>query len=160
MKKILLIILLLIPTQSFADDYWWQQLKSAAASCFNGRNIKVEVIAGASAKTLGDRAKTGPFSEIRMTVPLFDQKKNQQEKRAQAEFLEHGAEIIKELGEAKARIAVKTEKSQVLKQAMIQEGLAGIEAFFQIKEEIAVLHTTVQTAELKLTGYIETCGNK
>ena len=78
-------------------------------------------------------------------------------KREKGRFLEHGAEIMRELREAQGKVSVKREQAAVLKQAMLQEGLAGIEAYFKIREEISSLEANIGAAELKLTGFIESC---
>ena len=77
---ILFSFILLLPSASWrrawAEDDWWAKIQRAGEACFSGRKFKVEIIAGAAVRTLGDRAKTGPFSEIRLTVPLFDKEKS------------------------------------------------------------------------------------
>lgn len=71
---------------------------------------------------------------------------------------EHGAGIFNELAEAEAKIAVKREIATVLRQAMVQEGLSGITAYFAIREEIVSLEAAAEAARRKLEGYLEACG--
>ena len=155
---------LLLPPRLLADDDvpkdWWGELREAAAACFGGRDIKVEFAGGVGSRTLGEVAKSGPFSEFRLSVPLFSRRERQKQKREMGQFLEHAAEILKQLREAQERIAVKREKAEVLQSVMIEEGLEGIESFFDIKEEVAALETTAKAAKMKLTGYILACGGK
>ena len=154
---------LLLPARLLADDVpkdWWGELRKAAASCFDSRNIKVEVITGAGSRTLGEVARSGPFGEIRLTIPLFSLRQRQEQKQKQGQFLEHAAEILRELREAEALIQVNKDQAEVLKEAMIQEGLAGIKAYFQIQKEVAALETAAAAAKMKLTGHILACGGK
>ena len=137
---------------------WWNELRRAAETCHNGRDIKVEIISGFSARTLGDEAKSGPFAEARITVPLLSTRERAKNMQDKGKFLEHGAEILRELHEAQAKLRIKGEQAIVLKQAMLQEGLAGLEAYFKIQQDIASLQAIVMTAEMKLVGFIESCG--
>jgi hypothetical protein len=139
---------------------WWSRLKRAADSCYDGREIRVDIQGGISGRTLGDIAESGPFVEAKVTVPLISRREKQQRAQEKGQFLEHGAEILGELLEKTARIGLKQEQAHVLKQAMIQEGLTGIEAYFKILEEIAVLEAKASTSELKLIGFIESCGGE
>jgi len=151
---------LLSPPRLLADDVprdWWVELKKAASSCFGGRDIKVEFAGGVGSRTLGEVAKSGPFSEFRLSVPLFSRRERQEQKRKMGQFLEHAASILRELREAQARIAVKKEKAQVLQSVMIEEGLDGIESYFQLREEVVVLEEVAAAAKMKLTGFIESC---
>ncbi len=156
---------LLLPPRLLASDDvperdWWGQLKKAASSCFGGRDIKVEFAGGVGSRTLGEVAKSGPFSEFRLSVPLYSRRERQKQKREMGEFLEHAASILRELREAQALIAVKEEKATVLREVMLQEGLGGIESFFQIREEVVVLEEVAAAAKMKLTGHILACGGK
>lgn len=137
---------------------WWNELRKAAEACHNGRDIKVEVSGGLSARTLGNEARSGPFAEARITVPLYSTREREKGMQDKGKFLEHGAEILREFHEAQAKLRIKGEQAMVLKQAMLQEGLAGIEAFFKIQQEIASLQAITMTAEMKLVGFIESCG--
>ena len=151
---------LTLPSRSFADDVprdWWGELRKAAASCFGGRNTTVEFEGGVGSRTLGEVARSGLFSEFKLTVPLYSRRERQKQKREMGEFLEHAASILRELREAQARIEVKKEKAQVLQSVMIEEGLDGIESYFQLREEVVVLEEVAAAAKMKLTGFIESC---
>ena len=146
----------LLPAEAAADN-WWQMIQRAGEACFSGRKFKVEIVAGAAVRTLGDRAKTGPFTELRLTVPLWDQKARQQSKREEGEFLEHAADILRQLNEAKALMHVKSQHAKVLQESLLQDGQNGISSFFEIQAQIAILKTTKETAERKLEGFVTAC---
>ncbi len=147
---------LLLPASVAADD-WWQMIKRAGSACFSGRKFKVEIIAGASVRTLGDRARTGPFSEIRLTIPLWSKEKRQQEKRELASFLEHAADVLQQLRQAEDLLRVKSQQAKTLQTTMLQSGVEGINSWYSIRSEIAVLETTAKAAEMKLNGFLKAC---
>jgi len=148
---------LLLPADIAAEDDWWQMIQRAGSACFSGRNWKVEIVAGIGSKTLGEVARSGPFSEIRISVPLFNSKERQEEKQKLASFLEHSSEILGQLEQAKALVRVKTEEAAVLRGTMLQSGQAGISGWFAIKSELAILETTAKAAEMKLNGFLKAC---
>jgi len=136
---------------------WWEEINRAADSCHGGWDVNIDVSTGYSMRTLGNEARSGPFAEARITVPLFSKRDRQRQAMEKGKFLEHGAGLIQELWEAEARIAVKLEQAEVLRQVMIQEGLEGIQAYFRMREEIAGLEAKVVAAELKLRGFVDAC---
>ncbi len=137
-------------------DYW-AELHAAAHSCFDGADFRVDLSGGMAARTLGDQAQTGPFGEVKLTVPLYSRGDRQKRKQNRGVFLEHAAGIIGELRAAQAKIRVKREKATVLKSVMLQGGLSGIEAHFRTKEEIVSLDAVIGAAEMKLEGFIKSC---
>ena len=158
MKTVWLIsLLLLLPASAGADEDWWQMIQRAGSACFSGRKFKIEIIAGASVRTLGDRAKTGPFTEIRLTVPLWDKERRQQEKQELASFLEHAADVLQQLRQAEDLLRVKSQQAKVLRESLLQDGQNGISSFFDIQSEIAILKTTAEAAEMKLNGFLKAC---
>ncbi len=70
------------------------------------------------------------------------------------------ADIVGELQEAQTMIRLKQEESIVLKQLIIEEGAAGIKAYFRIKKETVSLEARVATARMKLQGFIASCKSK
>jgi len=140
---------------------WWSELRAAAVKCHGGWfDFRVDVSGGVASRTLGDVAESGPFAEARLTVPLYSRRERQKRKQEKGVFLEHVAGIIGELRAAWGKVTVKREQAAVLREAMLQEGLAGINAFFAIKEEIVSLDAAIEAAELKLSGFIEACLGK
>ena len=158
MKTVLLIsLLLLMPSEAGAADDWWQRIQSASTECFSGRKFKIELSTGAGLRSLGDRVKSGPFAEVRLTVPLWDKKMRQQEKQELGSFLEHASQILGELQQAEALIRVKRQHAQVLQESLLQDGQNGISSFFEIQAQIAILKTTKEAAERKLEGFVMAC---
>lgn len=155
---LLMLFVLILPSGVWADDDWWPKIQRAAEACFSGRKFSVELNTGASMRTLGERARTGPFAEVRISVPLWDKEKRQQEKQAEGAFLERAAAILGEMREADALITVKSQEAKVLRESLIQAGQDGITRFFAIQGEIAILKTTAEAAEMKLEGFMKACG--
>ncbi len=57
-------------------------------------------------------------------------------------------------------IKLKQEEAIVLKQIMIEEGAAGIKAYFRIKKETVSLQARVASGKRKLEAFIESCKRK
>jgi len=140
-----------------AEDYW-VKLHVAADNCFTGYDAKVVIGGGIEQRTFDSGSKTAPFAEIKFSVPLYSAKDRRAQRQARAKFLEHGADLIRDLEKAKSRLRVKLEEAKVLKTAMMQEGLSGIKDYFSIKEEIAETRAEIDAYRRKLEGWFSSCG--
>ena len=142
-----------------AEDYW-VTLHVVADSCFTGRDTKVVVGGGIEQRTFDNGSTTAPFAEIKFEVPLYSAKDRRTQRQAKAKFLEHGADLIRDLKKAESRLKVKREEAEVLKTAMMQEGLSAIRAFFTLKEEIEETKAEITAYKHKLEGWFSSCGKK
>jgi len=142
-----------------AENYW-VKLQTVADECFTGLDTKVVVAGGIEQRTFDSGSKTAPFAELKFEVPLYSAKDRRSQRQARAKFLEHGAELIRDLKKAKARLRVKLEEAKVLETAMMQNGLNGIKEFFAIKEEIAETRAEIEAYKKKLEGWLSSCGKQ
>lgn len=154
--KMLLIVLV---CDALAQDYW-SQLKKVADECFTGRNFTVTVGGGIEQRTFDNGSTTAPYAQLKMEVPLYSSKEIRSQKQAKAKFLEHGAELIRDLNKAQERLKIKKEEAEVLKTAMMQEGLQGIRTYFSIREEIENTRAEITSHRQKLEGWFLSCGIK
>lgn len=142
-----------------SEDYW-VRLHVVADECFSGYDAKVVIGGGIEQRTFDSGSKTAPFAEIKFSVPLYSAKDIRAQKQAKAKFLEHGADLIRDLEKAQNRLKVKMEEARVMKTAMMQEGLSGIRAYFAIKEEIEETKAEIRAYRHKLEGWFTSCGKK
>jgi len=146
--------------QAHCQEDYWQALRTAAEDCYSGTDLKVTLGGGIEQRTFDSGSKTAPYAQLKLEVPLYAASERRSQKQEMGRFLEHGADIIRDLRKAEGRLEVKREEARVLRQAMIQGGLQGIRDFFAIKAEIAETRAEIDAYRKKLRGWIETCGRR
>jgi hypothetical protein len=71
-----------------------------------------------------------------------------QKKRVNKElFINKCMDFLKELENIKAKIFIKEEYANVVKQTMLQEGIASIKSYYKIKEEISCMEVDLYFAK-------------
>jgi len=143
-----------------SDNDYWTQLNDAANRCFLGIDTKVLVGAGIEHRVFESRSRTAPYAEIKLEVPLYSAKDRRIQRRSKAKFLEHGADLLKDLTKAQARYDVLLEEAKILKDVMIQSGLSGIKEFFEIKQQVASTKAEIEVCRKKLEAWVASCGVK
>ena len=142
-----------------AQDYW-VRLNQAADQCFTGRDVKVTVGGGVEQRSFDSGSRTAPYAELRISVPLYASGERRKQARERATFLEHGADLVRELDKAEGRLRIKMEEARVLKAAMMQEGLKAIRSYFEIRQQIADTRADIRACRKKLEGWFSSCGRK
>ena len=141
-------------------EEYWNRLRAACRTCFGGLDVKVELGGGIERREFESGPRTGPFTELRLSIPLYSRSERQKQRQAKGHFLEHGAGLIQDMEEARTLAIILAEKVKVLRQAMLEGGLEAIKEFFKIKEELAKARIAAKGAERKLRGWIESCGHR
>lgn len=142
-----------------AQDYW-SRLNQAADECFTGRDVRVTVGGGVEQRTFDNGSKTAPFAELKFSVPLYSSRDRRSQARERATFLEHGADLVRDMDKAEARLRIKLEEARVLKAAMMQEGLQAIRSYFDIRQQIEETRADIRACRKKLEGWFSSCGRK
>ena len=142
-----------------AQDYW-TRLNQAADECFTGKDVKVTVGGGVEQRTFDNGSKTAPYAELKFSVPLYSSRDRRTQAQERATFLEHGADLVREIDKAESRLKIKTEEAGVLKAAMMQEGLQAIKSYFEIRQQIADTKADIRACRKKLEGWFSSCGRK
>ena len=133
-----LIVLLSFWTNSHAKNDLWIQLETATEKCFKKPYYVIV------------KGETG--EEIKVFV---DVSKEIKEKRKA--YIEAAAEVIKDVEMVRAEIAVQERMAEVLKQAMLQEGMDGIKKYFDIQKEMAKLKVEEEATLRKFNRQIDEC---
>jgi hypothetical protein len=134
-------VLLSFWTNSHADaeaEDLWAQLETASEKCFKKAYYVIV------------KAATGEKIKV-----FVDVSKETKEKRKA--YIEAVEELIKEVELIIAELEVKERMAEVLKQAMIQEGMTGINKYFDIEKEIATLKVKKDSALRKFNRLIVEC---
>ena len=145
---------LFISSVSAAEDYW-QRLQQKADSLHDGWDVTVSVNTGVEHREYFQGTRTGPYGNIEMTVPLYSKKERIAKAQAKTEFLQKGAEQIKIIEERGARVVILKKKAQVLKSVMMDEGAAGINAYYDCAEDMAKLEAEIREARKKLYAMLK-----
>jgi len=128
-----LLTLLSCLSSSDASEEHWNRLLEASKTCFGNRDIKPH---------------------------LLNWKERQEAKMGRMQFLEFGAKVIQEIEAAELKLKVMKEKEETIKQSKIQDGIQGIEAFFEYKNEMAELEAALTAAQRKFEGILKVCGEQ
>jgi len=145
---------LFISSVSAAEDYW-QRLQQKADTLYGGWDVTVAVNTGIEHREYFQGTHTGPFGNIEMTVPLYSKKERIEKSKAKVEFLQKGAEQIKIIEERGDRVEILKKKAQVLKSLMMDEGAAGIKAYYDCAEDMAKLEAEIREARKKLYAMLK-----
>jgi hypothetical protein len=134
---LVLLCLLAHPSFSIAEDLW-TQLEAATDKCFKKPYYVIV------------KGETG--EEVKVFIDVS--KETRMKRKA---YVEAAAEIIKELEMVRAEIAVQERMEEVLKQAMLQEGMGGIKKYFDIQKEMAKLKVEEEATLRKFNRQIAEC---
>ncbi len=145
---------LFIASVSAAEDYW-QRLQKKADSIHDGWDLTVSVNTGVEHREYFQGTHTGPYGNLEMTVPLYSKKERIAKAQAKTEFLQKGAEQIKIVEERSERVEILKKKAQVLKSVMMDDGAAGIKAYYDCAEDMAKLEAEIREARKKLDAMLK-----
>lgn len=155
--------------QVTAVDTLWRKLQEAAERRFDGIEITLELGGGIERRAVqrlgGSEPRdltttTSPFGEAKIVVPLYSGQEKRKLAQEKGAFLEHGATMLGEFTELRARLQVKREEAATLKQALAESGLEGIREYYTILEEMETLKAKIQAATMKIHGWLAACGVK
>ncbi len=132
-------------------------LKETADRCYDVYLVEVKIDGGLERRFYDGSLQSGPYGELNLEVPLYSVtgKLRMEEKRTK--YLTQGYAQIKHYALARSKVKVLREKVRVVKRAMLQEGLAGIDAFYQIKLDLAEAKAEMEEAYATVYAYIEQC---
>lgn len=115
------------------EDYW-DKLKAKSNKLYKGLDLSVEVATGIYKR---DDAFDGEDykGEIKVKVPIYSKSEKREKEAKKREFLDRGAELLKDLEVNVNRIKILREKEAMLKTIMMEEGVRSIEAYHKVRED-------------------------
>ena len=155
----ILLILLLIPSSLFAGEIpSWHTARKAMQDCYSGWDVEVNVSAGFETRYYQDGPVSGPTANAILTVPLYSRKERLSRQEGINKVIEHLAELYAEVKSQQAITTLLIHKSEVLKKVMIDSGQQGINAYYDLIQEIEKSKTKKRSAERKIMIILENCG--
>lgn len=147
--------------QAWGDDAaqqgtaYWRRLNRTADHCFRGLDIDLEVSGGYS--RLYDEDESQPVAKVALKMPLYNASERINRRERKMQYLEQGAKVISRYEAAQAKIELLKEEARVCEKVMMQQGLEGIEKYFQIRERMADVIAEKQAAMRTLEGLLSGC---
>ena len=144
----LFIILSLLSTSANAGDQW-EALRKRADELYGGLDISATIRTGYQANTgltsLDDlETKTGPYGKFEIEMPLYSKADRIKSKQEKTEFLKQGAVLIRQINENTESVKLLKSKADVLQAVMKDDGAKGIEAYYNVLQEISTKENLVK----------------
>jgi len=138
----------------------WDALRKQADELYGGFDISAKVRTGYQANSglnsLNDlETKSGPYGKFEIEMPLYSKADRIKNKQDKTEYLKRGAELIKQIDENTHGVEILKSKADVLKAVMKDEGVKGIEAYYNVLQEIATKESLIKEAQLKLEAMLK-----
>ena len=153
------IVLSLITADISAADQW-AELRKRADELYSGFDISVEIRTGYQANSgltsLDDlETQTGPYGKIEIEMPLYSKTDRIRTKLDKTEYLKRGAEFIRQIDENTEGVKILKSKANVMKAVMKDEGVKGIEAYYDVLQDISTKESLIKEAQMKLEAMLK-----
>jgi hypothetical protein len=124
-------------------EQYWEQLKEKAEQLYCKANLSMEI----STLVYED----GEFGgEAKVEVPIFNGDRRKKIKQEKMEFLDKGAELLSELEVNLSSLEVLKEKEAYLRALLTTDGAKSIDAYHDVREEIAKVKAEINKVRRKL----------
>ena len=153
------IILSLLSTRAHAGDPW-DELRKRADELYSGVDISAKIRTGYQANSgfnsLQDlETNTGPYGKLEIEMPLYSRADRRRNRLDKTEYLKQGAELIRQINENTESITILKGKADVMKAVMKDEGVKGIEAYYDVLQEISTKENLIKEARMKLEAMLK-----
>lgn len=138
----------------------WEALRKRADELYSGVDISAKIKTGYQANTgltsLDDlETKTGPYGKFEIEMPLYSKADRIRNKLDKTEFLKQGAELIRQINENTESVKILKGKADVMQAVIKDEGVKGIEAYYNVLQEISTKENLVKEAQMKLEAMLK-----
>ena len=146
MKKLIIFISVIvgISVQGAEIDNW-EKLKKRADEIYDGYSFNFEVSAGTGLN--GESGKSETNAGLAFKVPIYSKEERLRSQSRKMEYINKGGELLKTIESNKVIILQLKEKERLLKTIMGEQGVAGINAYYECKREIAERESNIKSAE-------------
>jgi hypothetical protein len=153
------IILSLLSARANAGDQW-EALRKRADELYSGFDISAKIRTGYQTNTgltsLDElETNSGPYGKFEIEMPLYSKADRIRTKLDKAEFLKQGAELIRQIDENTESVKILKSKADVMKAVMKDEGVKGIEAYYDVLQDIATKENLIKEARMKLEAMLK-----
>lgn len=87
-------------------------------------------------------------------MPLYSKADRIKSKQEKTDFLKQGAELIRQINENTESVKLLKSKADVLQAVMKDDGAKGIEAYYNVLQEISTKENLVKEAQMKLEAML------
>ncbi len=136
----------------YADD--WVRLKERSEELYGGWDVKMQVRLGYQDES-DSLSNVVPFGQAEIVVPIYSKDKRAKEIEEKTKFLKQGATLLKMIEENQGRIEVLKEKAKVLQALMKEEGLVGVEKYYEALEKTITLKAEIKNAQRELEAMLK-----
>jgi hypothetical protein len=129
---------------------YWPRVRAAAERIYSGANVDVTLNTGVRRVD----AEEEPYAEVELKVPFFSASARRKRSESKMAFLRRAAKVLRQLDAARRKLWVLAEKERVMRQAMIQAGKDGIDAYFKIRERQSKLRARAAACRRRIEAMI------
>ncbi len=154
------VIVTVLCSKVYADD--WARLQQKADEIYGGWDITVKVKTGLQANSglsfqddVATSTDAGPYGRFEITAPLYSKNDRIKNKLDKTDFLKQGAELIRQINENAESVKILESKANVMKAVMKDEGVKGIEAYYDVLQEISAKEIFIKEAQMKLEAMLK-----
>ncbi|WP_157280102.1 hypothetical protein [Orenia marismortui] len=133
--------------QGKGNKDYWELLQKKADDLYSGLNVEVDLLTG----LYEDNEYKG---EIKLSIPIYSKEEEKKKKKEKMEFLDKGAELIKELDLNRSRIKIYKEKAKYMKAMLLEDGRSSINDYYEVLEDIKTAEAEVDEVTRKLETMI------
>lgn len=137
----------------------WKDAKVILNECLSGMDVEVKVSGGYETRYDNDgKLISGPVANALLTVPLYSKKERLDRQDYVNNRVSGLADLYAEVETQAAVIGTLEIEKNVLKKVMIDSGHTGIEAYYNLLQDIETARAQRTAAERKILLILETCG--
>ena len=136
----------------------WSIARQTILGCYGGWDMEVKLSAGYEQRTYYEGPVDGPFANGTISIPIYSRKQRLERQEHTNSQVEHLAELYAEYQSQGSIMNAMAQEKQVLKRTMLDDGAAGISAYYSLIKEVEQARSKRDGAERKIINWLELCG--
>ena len=158
-NKALACVLILFATQLFGDvqqeaENYWAQINKKADQLFDGLNMDFKLDLGVEKHEITGY-KANPYSDLTVSIPLYSTSERQAQQAKKQVYLNEAAELLKQYEQSALRSKVLDDKEKLMRVLLKDSGMKEAVNYFQVKEDIIEVDSTVKALKRKIVGLLK-----
>ena len=128
---------------------YWTSIKKKADKMYSGLDLDVEIATGLYKRD--DALDNNNYNgEIKIKVPIYSKEDKRAKEEKKRQFLDKGAELLKNLEIDVNKMYIVKEREGMLKATIMEDGMKSIEAYQKAREDKIVLMAEIDELVRKL----------
>ena len=136
----------------------WQTARRTILECYGGWDLEITVSGGFEHRVYESGPIDGEFANATISVPLYSRKHRLERKEHTNGRVEHLAELYAEHQSETAIMDALNNEKEVLRRTMLDDGAAGISAYYGLIKEVEQARSKRDGAGRKVLNWLELCG--